>query len=61
MESKEEVVFFPDMERLRLFFSFKTQLLLLEVKHDFVVGRIWTHTKSIVNTRLNRANNQVNI
>jgi hypothetical protein len=47
------------MERLRLFFSFKTQLLLLEVKFDFVVGRVWTHNKAIIKTCINRANNQV--
>jgi hypothetical protein len=47
------------MERLRLFFSFKTQILLLEVKYDFVVGRVWTHNKAIIATRYNKSNNQV--
>jgi hypothetical protein len=49
------------MERKRLFFSFNTQLLFLEVKHDFVIGRVWTHDKPIVCVRINKINNQVKI
>ena len=45
------------MDRKRLFFAFNTQLLFLEVKHDFVPGRVWTHDKPIVSARFNKINN----